>query len=81
MKLLEKFVMLKFILHTSNIKLAELLYISIKTRPGITIANKFQCFILTKVASKNIIVIILEYICRNYQQMVHRFCYQYKEDC
>ena len=55
--------MLRFRLHTSDIELAELLYISIKTRPGITMANKFQCFILTKVASKNMIVIILENIC------------------
>ena len=51
---------LRFGSHTSNIELAELLYISIKARPGITMANEFQYFILIKVASKNVIVIIPE---------------------
>ena len=37
-----------------------MLYISIETGPGISTVNKFQCFILTKVSGKNIIMIILE---------------------
>ena len=57
-----KLVTLEFRLYTSNIGLVELLYISTETRPGITTTNKFQCFILTKVISKNIIVIILEFV-------------------
>ena len=62
-KVLEKsieLVILRFGSHISNIELTELLYISIEARPGITIANEFQCFILTKVASKNVIGIISE---------------------
>jgi len=51
---------LRFGSHISNIELAELLYISIEARPGITMANEFQYFILIKVASKNVIVIIPE---------------------
>jgi len=50
-------------LYTSDTRLAELLYISIETKLGIAITNKFQYFILTKVANKNIIVIILENSC------------------
>jgi len=61
--LLEKFIRLVMLLHTSDIELAELLYISTKARPRITMANKFQYFILTKVASKNIVVIIPENMC------------------
>jgi len=49
--------------HTSDIRLAELLYISIKTRLGISVANEFQCFVLTKMFSKNMIMIILENMC------------------
>ena len=54
---------LRFGLYTSDTRLAELLYISIETKLGIAITNKFQYFILTKVANKNIIVIILENSC------------------
>ena len=49
--------------HTSDTELAELLYISIEAGPGISIANEFQCFVLTKMSSKNVIMIILENIC------------------
>ena len=49
-----------FRLHTSDTNLAELLYITTETGPGISMANEFQCFVLTKVASKNVIMIILE---------------------
>jgi len=52
--------MLQLRLHTSDIGLAELLYISIEARLEISIANEFQCFILTRVSSKNVIMIILE---------------------
>ena len=41
-KLLEKsirLVMLRFELHTSNTRLAELLYISMETRPGVSAAD------------------------------------------
>ena len=54
---------MRFGLYTSDTRLAELLYISIETKLGIAITNKFQYFILTKVANKNIIVIILENSC------------------
>ena len=55
--------MLQFGLHTDNIGLEELLYISTETGPEITMANKFQYFVLTKVANKNIIMIVLENMC------------------
>ena len=58
-----RLVTLKFGLYTNNIELTELFYISIEARLGITIVNKFQYFVLTKVASKNIIMIILENMC------------------
>ena len=58
--------MLRFRLYINNMKLAELLYISVKTGLEITIANKFQYFVLIKVASKNVIMIILKNICGNY---------------
>ena len=44
-------VMLRFGLYTSNIRLVELLYICIEAWLGISIANKFQCFVLTKMTS------------------------------
>ena len=49
--------------HTSNIELAELLYISTEAGPEISMTNQFQCFVLTKVSDKNVIMIILENIC------------------
>ena len=52
-----------FRLYTSDIRLAELLYISIKIRPKIYIVNKFQYFVLTKIASMNMTMIILENMC------------------
>ena len=51
-----------FILHISNTKLTELLYISVEAEPEISVADKFQYFVLTEVASKNVIMIILENI-------------------
>ena len=47
-------------LYTSDIRLAELLYISIEAGLRISAMNEFQCFVLTKVSSKNMIMIILE---------------------
>ena len=47
-------------MYTSNTKLAELLDISVKTGPEIFMANKFQYFVLTKISSKDMIMIILE---------------------
>ena len=55
-----RLVILWFKLYTSDIELIELLYISTKTRLEILAVNKFQCFVLIKVASKNMIMIILE---------------------
>ena len=49
--------------HTSDTGLTELLYISIETRPGVSVVNQFQCFVLTKMSSKDVIIIILENIC------------------
>ena len=49
--------------HTSNIGLAELLYISTEAGPEISMTNQFQCFVLTKVSDKGVIMIILENIC------------------
>ena len=49
--------------YISNIGLTKLLYISIETGPEISMTNKFQCFVLTKVTSKNVIMIILENVC------------------
>ena len=53
-------VMLWLRLHTSDIRLVELLYTSIKAGSGIFAVNKFQCFILTEVSGKNMIMIILK---------------------
>jgi len=55
-----RLVILWFRSHTSDIRLAELLYISMKAGPRISVANELQCFVLIKVASKNVIIIILE---------------------
>jgi len=49
--------------HTSDTGLAELLYISMKAGPEVSVVNKFQCFVLTKMSSKNVIMIILENAC------------------
>ena len=56
---------LRFESYVSNTELVELLYISIEVRQEviITIANKFQCFVLTEVANKNMIINILENTC------------------
>jgi len=55
-----RLVTLWFKSHTSDTGLAELLYISMEAGPELSIANEFQYFVLTKVASKNMIMIILE---------------------
>jgi len=55
-----KLVILWFRSYINDIGLTKLLYISIETRLRIFTTNKFQCFVLTKVANKNIIIIILE---------------------
>ena len=52
--------MLQFRSYTNDTVLAELLYISIETRPEISTVNKFQYFVLTEVTSKNMIMTILE---------------------
>ena len=51
------------ILHTSDTGFVELLYISMKAKPGISIANEFQCFVLTEVSGKDMTMIILENMC------------------
>ena len=58
-----RLVMLWFKSYTNDTGLVELLYISIETRSRISEMNKFQYFVLTKVASKNIVMIILENMC------------------
>ena len=57
-----RLVTLWFRSHTSNIRLTELLYISVEAELEISVADKFQYFFLTEVASKNVIMIILENI-------------------
>ena len=57
-----KLVILWFRSHISDTGLTELLYISMKVRPEISVVDEFQCFVLTKVANKNVIMIILENI-------------------
>jgi len=47
-------------LHTSDTGLAELLYVSMEARPGVTVA---ECFVLTKMSSKDVIMIVLENMC------------------
>ena len=49
--------------HTRNTGLAELLYISMEARLEVSAADQFQCFVLTKMSSENIIMIILENMC------------------
>ena len=49
--------------YTSDIGLTKLLYISMEAGPGLSIANQFQCFVLTEMSSKDVIIIILENIC------------------
>ena len=50
-------------LHTSNTELVKLLYISTETGPGISTADEFQYFVLTKVSNKNIVMTILGNAC------------------
>jgi len=50
-------------LHTSDTELTELLYISMEAGLEIFVANQFQCFVLTKVSGKNMIMIILKNAC------------------
>ena len=62
---LEEFIglmLLRFRLYKSDTELVELLYICVEAQLEIFVVNKFQCFVLTKVASQNMIIIILEYI-------------------
>jgi len=49
--------------HISNTGLAELLYISIEAWSRIFMINEFQYFVLTKVTSYDMIIIILENMC------------------
>ena len=65
-ELFERFIGLMILwlkLHKSNTELAELLYISAETGPEISMANKFQCFVMTEISSKDVIMIILENMC------------------
>ena len=55
-----RLVILWFRLYTNDTGLTKLLYINIKTGLEISVVNEFQCFILTEVTSKNMIMIILE---------------------
>ena len=50
-------------LHTSDTGLAELLYISTEAGPGVTVVDLFQCFVLTKLSGKDVIMIVLENTC------------------
>jgi len=49
--------------HTSDTGLAELLYISTEARPGVSVADQFQYFVLTKMSGKDVIMIVLENMC------------------
>ena len=49
--------------YISNTGLAELLYISIEAWSRIFMINEFQYFVLTKVTSYDMIIIILENMC------------------
>ena len=48
-------------LYVGNTEFVEFLYIQADVRPGIFIIDEFQYFILSKVTSENIVMIILEY--------------------
>ena len=52
-----------FGLYTSDTELAELLYISIEAGPEVSAADYFQYFVLIKMSSKDVIMIILENLC------------------
>ena len=65
-ELFERFVELVTLwlrLHTSDTGLAELLYISMEAGLEVSAADQFQCFVLTKMSSKNVIMVILENMC------------------
>ena len=61
-KLLERsieLVVLYFGSHASDIELTEAFDIYVYRRPGISVMDEFQCFILFKMTCKNVIVVIL----------------------
>jgi len=65
-KLFEKsvgLVMLWLRLYTNDTGFIKLLYISTEVRPGISVTNEFQCFVLIIVSRKNVVMIILENVC------------------
>jgi hypothetical protein len=47
-------------LHTGDAGFAEVLDLGLKIGPGILMTNKFEGFILTKVARKDVIMLVLE---------------------
>ena len=47
-------------IHTSNIGLMKLLYISIEAGLGVSLVNEFQYFVLAEVSGKDMIMIIPE---------------------
>ena len=53
--------MLSFKLYVDT-KLTEILHIRSEIQLEIFITNKFQYFVLTKISSQNIIIVILEYL-------------------
>lgn len=48
--------------YTSDTEFIEFLYIQIDVRLGISMTDEFQHFVLSRVISKNIVMVILEYL-------------------
>ena len=54
--------MLKLGSYANNTKFIEFLYIQVDVGLSVSIINEFQYFILPKVTSKNVVMVILEYL-------------------
>jgi len=46
--------------NTDNTGLVELLNIGLEIWPQISVVNEFQCFVLSKMTSKDVVMMILE---------------------
>lgn len=57
-----RLVMLKLGSYANNTKFIEFLYIQVDVGLSVSIINEFQYFILPKVTSKNVVMVILEYL-------------------
>ena len=54
--------MLKLKSYANNTEFAEFLYIQVNVGLSVSIMDKFQYFILSKVTSKDVVIVILEYL-------------------